>query len=309
MAEFPQTLAEWAAEPNRLHANCCTSPAVEGRGSVPQPRGVGGDRTGPATQVLVHQPRRCEAARAPVRAARHQAASTRRVTFTPGLQSYNEVNSWFAEGMAEAGYVVLIIDPQGQGDSENCGHTPDGTQTTCPTTNQPNDTRSAIDFMLSTPSQPVSLGTRHQRRRVPRRSTRSGRAIDRDPRHRRAFARRDRGHADRPGGRSRRRRHLLRQPRPTLLDGSTPRRTPTLTSAPTTPFPRPARRRRRHPTPTQHVGAFDQLAPPAWTRCRSRPAPATTTSSATSPTRRTSPRAATASGSRSTTRWRGSTGT
>ena len=70
------------------------------------------------------------------------------LTFTPGLQSYNEVNSWFAEGMAEAGYVVLIIDPQGQGDSENCGHTPDGTQTTCPTTDQPTDTKSAIDFML-----------------------------------------------------------------------------------------------------------------------------------------------------------------
>ena len=27
VAEYPQTLAEWAAEPNRLHANCCTSPA------------------------------------------------------------------------------------------------------------------------------------------------------------------------------------------------------------------------------------------------------------------------------------------
>jgi hypothetical protein len=34
------------------------------------------------------------------------------LTFTPGLQSYNEVNSWFGEGMAEDGYVVLIIDPR-----------------------------------------------------------------------------------------------------------------------------------------------------------------------------------------------------
>ena len=76
------------------------------------------------------------------------------ITFTPGLQSYNEVNAWFPQGMAEAGYVVLIIDPQGQGDSEICGHAPDGTQTTCPGTNQPNDTRSAIDFVLSTPSNP-----------------------------------------------------------------------------------------------------------------------------------------------------------
>ena len=48
------------------------------------------------------------------------------VTFTPGLQSYNEVNEWVAEGLAEAGYIVLIIDPQGQGSSENLPHDPDG---------------------------------------------------------------------------------------------------------------------------------------------------------------------------------------
>src|SRR3954471_23035996 len=44
--------------------------------------------------------------------------------------------------------------PAGAGDSENCGHTPTGTQTTCPTTDQPIDTSSAIDFILSTPSSP-----------------------------------------------------------------------------------------------------------------------------------------------------------
>jgi len=82
------------------------------------------------------------------------------LTFSPGLQSYNEVNSWFAQGMAEAGYIVLIIDPQGQGDSENLPHNPDGsincTPTGCPntpTTDKP-DTQSAIDFMLSTPTSP-----------------------------------------------------------------------------------------------------------------------------------------------------------
>ena len=32
------------------------------------------------------------------------------------------------------------------------GHAPDGTQTECPATHQPDDTRSAIDFILSTPS-------------------------------------------------------------------------------------------------------------------------------------------------------------
>ncbi len=76
------------------------------------------------------------------------------LTFTPGLQSYNEVNAWFPQEMAEAGYVVLIIDPMGQGDSEICAHAPDGTLTGCPFLNQPNDTRSAIDFVLSTPSDP-----------------------------------------------------------------------------------------------------------------------------------------------------------
>ena len=82
------------------------------------------------------------------------------LTFSPGLQSYNEVNEWFAEGMAEAGYIVLIIDPQGQGDSENFPHNPDGSincsPSGCPntpTTDKP-DTQSAIDFLLSTPSSP-----------------------------------------------------------------------------------------------------------------------------------------------------------
>ena len=30
-----------------------------------------------------------------------------------------------------------VTYPQDQGDSENCGHAPDGTQTDCPTTDQP----------------------------------------------------------------------------------------------------------------------------------------------------------------------------
>jgi dienelactone hydrolase len=82
------------------------------------------------------------------------------LTFSPGLQSYNEVNNWFAQGMAEAGYIVLIIDPQGQGDSENFSHNPDGSINcgygSCPntpTSDKP-DTQSAIDFLLSTPTSP-----------------------------------------------------------------------------------------------------------------------------------------------------------
>jgi dienelactone hydrolase len=73
------------------------------------------------------------------------------IMFSPGLQSYNEVNAWFAQALAEAGYVVLIIDPQGQGDSENCGHAADGTTTTC--TGQ-DDITSSINFLLSTPTDP-----------------------------------------------------------------------------------------------------------------------------------------------------------
>jgi dienelactone hydrolase len=145
------TAPEWAAEPNRQHANCCTSPqskvgdpfrspeewAAAGRGHHLKFSFI--NSNGAKLRARLY---------APIDDTRRYPA----VTFTPGLQSYNEVNSWFAEGMAEAGYVVLIIDPQGQGDSENCGHTPDGTQTSCPTTDQPIDTRSAIDFILSTPS-------------------------------------------------------------------------------------------------------------------------------------------------------------
>ena len=80
------------------------------------------------------------------------------LAFSPGLQSYNEVNAWFPEEMAEAGYVVMIVDPQGQGDSENCGHEPDGTPTfDCPSSNvdvYKNAIRSAIGFLLSSPASP-----------------------------------------------------------------------------------------------------------------------------------------------------------
>ena len=82
------------------------------------------------------------------------------VVLLPGLQSYNETQEWFGEELAEAGYVVLIIDPQGQGESENLPHRPDGSidcsANGCPnvpTSDKP-EVESAIDFMLSTPSAP-----------------------------------------------------------------------------------------------------------------------------------------------------------
>lgn len=82
------------------------------------------------------------------------------VVFSPGLQSYNEVNSWLAQGLAEAGYLVLIYDPQGQGSSESLPHSEDG-RIACGTDgceNWPTDAvaelESAIDFLLSAPEEP-----------------------------------------------------------------------------------------------------------------------------------------------------------
>jgi dienelactone hydrolase len=82
------------------------------------------------------------------------------VVLIPGLQSYNETQEWFGEELAESGYVVLIIDPQGQGASENLPHQPDGSidcsASGCPnvpTTDKP-EVESAIGFMLSTPTAP-----------------------------------------------------------------------------------------------------------------------------------------------------------
>jgi hypothetical protein len=271
-ARFPATLAEWAAEPNRVHANCCISPQAK----------VGDPFRTPEEWAAAGRGRHLKFSLinsngAKLRARLYAPVATTRVkrypavTFTPGLQSYNEVNSWFAQGFAEAGYVVLIIDPQGQGDSENCGHTPDGAQTTCPGTDQPDDTRSAIDFILSTPTSPYPWA-----RGVNAAGT---------PTFNPFWQSVDRKHVGIRGGRRR------------------------STSPRTTRFLRRARRRR--PTPPRRSTSVRSTnsRPPASTPCRSRRGRATTTSSVTSPIRPTSRRAATANGSRSTTPSRGSTGT
>ncbi len=144
---------EWAAEPNRKHLAGAATPSAR----------VGDPFRSPEEWAAAGRGRHLRFSfinrdGAKLRARLYAPNDTSRaypaVTFTPGLQSYNEVNSWFAQGLAEAGYVVFIFDPQNQGESESCGHEPDGTETTCPTTNQPNDTRSAIDFVLSTPENP-----------------------------------------------------------------------------------------------------------------------------------------------------------
>lgn len=151
------TAPEWAAEPTRQHA---------GAGAVPQSKVTDPFRS-PEEWAAAGHGRHAKfyfinSIGAKLRARLFAPNDTTRsypiLVFSPGLQSYNEVNAWFPEEMAEAGYVVMIVDPQGQGDSELCGHEPDGTPTfECPSTMAivyETGISSALDFMLSTPAHP-----------------------------------------------------------------------------------------------------------------------------------------------------------
>ena len=48
------------------------------------------------------------------------------VITTGSIQGFEEMYLWAAQGLAEAGYVVMTYDVQGQGHSETFGHGPDG---------------------------------------------------------------------------------------------------------------------------------------------------------------------------------------
>ena len=48
------------------------------------------------------------------------------VITTGSIQGYEEMYLWAAQGLAEAGYVVMTYDVQGQGQSETFGHNDDG---------------------------------------------------------------------------------------------------------------------------------------------------------------------------------------
>ena len=48
------------------------------------------------------------------------------VITTGSIQGYQEMYNWAGEGLAEAGYLVLMYDVQGQGRSETLPHSPDG---------------------------------------------------------------------------------------------------------------------------------------------------------------------------------------
>lgn len=92
------------------------------------------------------------------------------VTFSPGLQEAKEQAWWYGEGLAEAGYVVLIIDPQGQGDSEITSH--DGSQKCNPLCDFPtedkDETQAAIDFAVSTPAHPYRYDNGRNGEHTPR---------------------------------------------------------------------------------------------------------------------------------------------
>jgi predicted dienelactone hydrolase len=154
------TQPEWAAEPNRLHNPGTTVPASKVTDPFRSPEEWAAAGHGRHWKGYFIN----NATRAKLRARVFAPNLTDPpqtypvLAFSPGLQSYNEVNEWFPEEMAEAGYVVMIVDPQGQGDSELCGHEADGTPTfDCPSSQTivyQDGLRSAIDFLLSTPANP-----------------------------------------------------------------------------------------------------------------------------------------------------------
>ena len=81
------------------------------------------------------------------------------VITTGSIQAPEEFYWWAAQGLAEAGYVVMTYDVQGQGESETFGHHPDGTlwcnEASCPgvpsqqAANFFEGTEDALDWFLS----------------------------------------------------------------------------------------------------------------------------------------------------------------
>jgi dienelactone hydrolase len=101
------------------------------------------------------------------------------IVITNGSVQADEQLYWFvAQALAKAGYVVLTSDPQGQGQSDEQGESPDETEgSPAQTDGRPfyDGTIDALDFFLSTPEQPYepvpscNTGTSHapkQDRRV-----------------------------------------------------------------------------------------------------------------------------------------------
>lgn len=62
----------------------------------------------------------------PVTGARSNGPFPGVVITTGSIQGYEEMYWWAAQGLAEAGYIVMTYDVQGQGESETFAHRPDG---------------------------------------------------------------------------------------------------------------------------------------------------------------------------------------
>jgi dienelactone hydrolase len=93
------------------------------------------------------------------------------IVLTNGSVQADEQLYWYAaQTLAKAGYVVLTFDPQGQGQSDTFGQSPDQQEgVPAQTDGRPfyDGTEDAIDFLLSTPTHPFqpvpscSTGTSH----------------------------------------------------------------------------------------------------------------------------------------------------
>jgi dienelactone hydrolase len=93
------------------------------------------------------------------------------IVITNGSVQADEQMYWYAaQTLAKAGYVVLTFDPQGQGQSDTLGQSPDTDEgVPAQTDGRPfyDGTEDAIDFLLSTPSHPYepvpscTTGTSH----------------------------------------------------------------------------------------------------------------------------------------------------
>ena len=84
------------------------------------------------------------------------------VITTGSIQGYQQMYWWAAEGLAEAGYLVLTYDVQGQGSSETFAHPCDASA--CPgvpfqqSYNFVQGTRDALDYLFSRPGAPTAQG-------------------------------------------------------------------------------------------------------------------------------------------------------
>ena len=93
------------------------------------------------------------------------------IVITDGSVQADEQMYWYAaQTLAKAGYVVLTFDPQGQGQSDTFGQSPDQNEgVPAQTDGRPfyDGTEDALDFLLSTPAHPhqpvasCSTGTSH----------------------------------------------------------------------------------------------------------------------------------------------------